>query len=312
MRMSEGKETWHRLLAWDRGQTASERLAAILLASDSFQNVDPSHPLGGKDGLKDMVLSYNGAKWIGAVYFPRGQQEFASIKEKFLHDLDGVVPNGASGLVFFTNQEIRLGERKILSELNAKIDIQIYHLERICALLNTPSNYGTRMDFLDIEMTKEEQVAFFATQTQTIIEFRSALDRLTVDLAGFKCAHQIGTAKPVVKDCETSVENDYDESDDEEYYEKPRSLDEVSDACEEFLDKIWFNRHLSLRYRVEHEGEAIAPEIWQGALKSAQRVIDKYGELNLGPYSDFEWGMLNGKLSALRWVLGDEWDMLDT
>jgi len=27
---------------------------------------------------------------------------------------------------------------------------------------------------------------------------------------------------------------------------------------------------------------------------------------------DFEWGMINGKLSAIRWMLGEEWDMLDT
>ena len=52
--------------------------------------------------------------------------------------------------------------------------------------------------------------------------------------------------------------------------------------------------------------------IWEGALKSAEKMIQKYGEENLGPYSDFEWGMLNGKLSALRWVLGEDWDMLDT
>jgi hypothetical protein len=49
-----------------------------------------------------------------------------------------------------------------------------------------------------------------------------------------------------------------------------------------------------------------------GALAAAKRTEDEVGRENLGPWTDFEWGMLNGKLSALRWILGDEWDMLDT
>lgn len=58
--------------------------------------------------------------------------------------------------------------------------------------------------------------------------------------------------------------------------------------------------------------ETIEREVLKGALMAAPRVQRRYGKKNLGPWDDFEWGMINGKLSALRWVLGDEWDMLDT
>ena len=58
--------------------------------------------------------------------------------------------------------------------------------------------------------------------------------------------------------------------------------------------------------------ETIQRDVLKMAIKAARRVEREYGKKNLGPWDDFEWGMINGKVSALRWVLGDEWDMLDT
>lgn len=304
MRRSDGRETWYRLLEWDKGQAAAERLASVILINEGFRGVDPSHPLGGRDGLKDMVLVDGGNKWIGAVFFPRGQQKFSEIKSKFIHDMEGVKQNDANGLVFLTNQELRLSERKELVELDSEIDVQLYHLERISTLLNSPTYYGIRMEFLEIEMSKEEQVSFFAKQNQKISTIEDMLEKLTKGLVERdNCQETMVSNTECVEEYEEDFEN---------YEEQPRTLEEIIDAIDQFIDKIWFDRHLSLRYRIENGKETVNPEIWERALKSAQRVIDKYGENNLGPYSDFEWGMLNGKLSALRWVLGDEWDMLDT
>ncbi len=113
-----------------------------------------------------------------------------------------------------------------------------------------------------------------------------------------------------------------------QWIEEPRRLTEILNAIEELTTKVWYNRHQNLRYKIQtgktkiveketfpvkdHSRRPIQRDVWEGALKAAAKVEKKYGIKNLGPWDDFEWGMLNGKLSALRWTLGDEWDMLDT
>ena len=102
--------------------------------------------------------------------------------------------------------------------------------------------------------------------------------------------------------------------DESDFREQPRRLDEIVDAESELFDRIWYNRSLSHEYRLEDAGdEAERQRHADIAGPGRRRVEERFGgQDNLGPYDDFEWGMLNGKLSALRWVLGSEWDFLDT
>jgi hypothetical protein len=88
----------------------------------------------------------------------------------------------------------------------------------------------------------------------------------------------------------------------------------ILEAEQEFMDVIWYDRKLVLQQKVKEGTETIDPEIEKGMLAAMRATEKKYGKKKLRNYyhTDFEWGMLNGKLSALRWVLGDEWDMLDT
>jgi hypothetical protein len=113
-----------------------------------------------------------------------------------------------------------------------------------------------------------------------------------------------------------------------EWTQESRSLAEILASIEELADKVWYDRHQLVRQRIEegkialvdretfpvknHRRRPIQKDVWKGALKSAARVEKKYGVENLGPWTKFEWGMINGKLSALRWVLGEDWDELYT
>lgn len=143
-------ETWHRLREWTSGQTPSERLAAQLLAEEGYSEIDPSHPLGGPDGGRDGQCKYGTEKSIFAVYFPRGQQTFATIKSKLKSDLESASKHSPDRLVFFTNQELTLSERSQLRSLAMPTLLDLFHLERISAILDRPRMYSVREQYLNI------------------------------------------------------------------------------------------------------------------------------------------------------------------
>lgn len=79
------------------------------------------------------------------------------------------------------------------------------------------------------------------------------------------------------------------------------------------LDKVWYVRHqVGVQNAYLKEKNPAVIKCIKGGIKAAKQMEKKYGKKNLGTYTNFEWGMLNGRLETLRWALGEDWGDLDT
>lgn len=184
MRKFSNDETINTLLNWTEAQKATERLASAILGLSGFTDINPSHPIGGRDGGKDLTCRKDQLEYIVAVSFNNGAQKFNLIKNKFQSDLKKMLSHNPDGVIFMTNQRLTLSERDILNLLvSENKKCEIFDLERIAAILSAPSGYGVRLEYLSIEMSKDEQLSYFSLKDNEILKFSGTLRDLIDTLA---------------------------------------------------------------------------------------------------------------------------------
>lgn len=90
-----------------------------------------------------------------------------------------------------------------------------------------------------------------------------------------------------------------------------RRVSEILEAESMLEDRLWYGRKPADK---DVDSYDWADEIKTGMLAAKRRVEEQYGveELAKDVESDWAWGYLSGRVSAIRWVLGDEWHNLDS
>ncbi len=90
-----------------------------------------------------------------------------------------------------------------------------------------------------------------------------------------------------------------------------RSVKQILAAENELFTRVWYGRKMPAKFYRE---KGTSEDIIKGMQKGKREAEERFGKKSLmsNMASDWDWGFVSGKLSALRWVLGDDWDMLDT
>ena len=89
----------------------------------------------------------------------------------------------------------------------------------------------------------------------------------------------------------------------------------IIDEYNELWEKVWYNRQQVRRERLA-AGDVHLTQMDKKMLKDNESILrdieERYGKENLR-WDDFEWGLLSGRMSALAWVMGSDWEgSLDT
>lgn len=136
----------------------------------SYSHVEPRRPKGGPDGARDLQAIYSDQLPVwGAVGFRNSAKDDNGdkkwVRDKFKDDLQSALKENPAlkGFVFFTNVDltpVKQNELRNYAKGKGIGHVDIFIRERLRLVLDNIEGWGYRLQFLEIEMFREEQLAF--------------------------------------------------------------------------------------------------------------------------------------------------------
>ena len=194
--MSKPSRTEERLRNYlDSSQFLRESLCiALLPILGPFTQVKPRRPKGGPDGGRDIEAMFSGSyvTW-GAVGFRNGGGNDKYARRESIKKCESDIGvareenHELTHFVFFTNVDLTPAQVSALTEFafdSGLKHFEVFDFNRLRTALDSPAGLIARLQYLDIKMSKTEQLALvnrFGDELQNA--FASRLDRVDQTLS---------------------------------------------------------------------------------------------------------------------------------